>query len=101
VIQVIRAQTRRAQLPGISIQWPDRSYRLGTDEFAEAENYRGICEIVRRRQILPQKILRQLEAIPNYAIRTHRENARRTLICSFGNSLVVTTLDFNIYPLLA
>jgi hypothetical protein len=78
-----------------------RSYRLGTDEFAEAKNYRGICKIVRRRQILPQQILRHLDAIGNYAIRTHRENARQTLIFSFGNSLVVAALDFNIYQLLA
>jgi hypothetical protein len=49
---------------------------------------------------LPQQILRHLDAI-NYAIRTHRENARQTLIFSFGNSLVVAALDFNIYQLLA
>jgi hypothetical protein len=76
------------------------SYRLGTDEFAEAKNYRGICKIVRRRQILPQQILRHLDAIGNYAIRTHRKT-RQTLIFSFGNSLVVAALDFNIYQLLA
>jgi hypothetical protein len=50
---------------------------------------------------LPQQILRHLDAIGNYAIRTHRENARQTLIFSFGNSLVVAALDFNIYQLLA
>jgi hypothetical protein len=71
------------------------------DEFAEAKNYRGICKIVRRRQILPQQILRHLDAIGNYAVRTHRENARQTRIFSFGKSLVVATLDFNIYQLLA
>jgi hypothetical protein len=56
---------------------------------------------VRRRQILPQQTLCQLEGIGNYAIRTHRENARRTLIFSFGISLIVAALDFNIYQLLA
>jgi hypothetical protein len=71
------------------------------DELAEAKNYRGICKTVRRRQILPQQILGHLDATGNYAIRTHRENARRTLIFSFGNSLVVATLDFNICQLLA
>jgi hypothetical protein len=50
---------------------------------------------------LPQQILRHLDAIGNYAIRTHRENARQTLIFSFGNSLVVAALEFNIYQLLA
>jgi len=35
---------------------------------------------VRRRQILPQQILRHLDAIGNYAIRTHRENARQALL---------------------
>jgi hypothetical protein len=50
---------------------------------------------------LPQQILRHLDAIGNYAIRTHWENARQTLIFSFGNSLVVAALDFNIYQLLA
>jgi len=45
------------------------------DEFAEAKNYRGICKIMRPRQILPQQILRHLNAIGNYTIRTHRENA--------------------------
>jgi len=45
------------------------------DEFAEAKNYRGICKIMRPRQILPQQILRHLNAIGNYAIRTHRKNA--------------------------
>jgi hypothetical protein len=50
---------------------------------------------------LPQQIMRHLDAIGNYAIRTHRENARQTLIFSFGNSLVVAALDFNIYQLTA
>jgi hypothetical protein len=39
-------------------------------------------------KFLPQQILRHLDAIGNYAIRAHRENARQTLIFSFGNSLV-------------
>jgi hypothetical protein len=43
-----------------------------------------------------QQILRHLDAIANYAIRTHRENARQTLIFSFGNTLVVAALDFNL-----
>jgi hypothetical protein len=42
-----------------------------------------------------------LDAIGNYAIKTHWENARQTLIFSFGNSLVVAAPDFNIYQLLA
>jgi len=50
---------------------------------------------------LPQQILRHLDAIGNYAIRTHRENVRQTLMFSFGNSLVVAAFDFNIYQLLA
>ena len=48
---------------------------------------------------MPQQILRHLDAIGNYAIRTHRENARQTLIFSFGNSLVVDPLDFNVYAI--
>jgi hypothetical protein len=69
------SQRKRENYVGAALQrW---SYRLGTDEFAEAKNYRGIGKVVRRRQILPQQILRHLDAIGNYAIRTHRENARQ------------------------
>jgi hypothetical protein len=49
---------------------------------------------------LPQQILRHLDAIGNCAISAHRENARRALIFSFGNSLVLAALDFNICQLL-
>ena len=63
----------------------------------ESHNRRGISKVMRRGQILPQQILRYLDGIDNYAIGTHRENARRTLIFLFVNILVVDTLDFNIY----
>ena len=55
------------------------SYRLGTDEFAESHNRRGISEVTSRGQILPQQILRDLDGIDDYAIGTHETKTRAEL----------------------
>ena len=77
-----------------------RSNRLGTDKFAESHNRRGISEVTRRGQILPQQILRHLDGIGDYAIGTHEaKRARNSDILARALSLVVDTLDFNIYAI--
>jgi hypothetical protein len=46
---------------------------------------------------LPQQILRRPYRTFDYAIRLHGKGAREAVVCRFVNSLVVDTLDFNIY----
>jgi hypothetical protein len=72
--------------------------RLGTDEFAESNNRRGISEVSVGRQILPQQILRHLDGIDDSAIGSHEaKRARNSDILARAHGLVVETLDFNIY----
>src|SRR5260370_42301929 len=51
-----------------------RSYRLGTDEFAESHHRRGVSKVVRRGEVLPQQILRHLDGIDDCAVRTHERH---------------------------
>ena len=62
-------QRKREKCVAAAVQ--SRSYRLGTDEFAESHHRRGISKVVRRGQVLQQQILRHLDSIDDYAVRTH------------------------------
>ena len=93
-----RSQRKREN--GIAAALQRRSNRLGTDEFAESHNRRGISEVTRRGQILPQQILRHLDGIDDYAIGTHEaKRARNSDILARAPSLVVDSLDFNIHAI--
>src|SRR5262249_35048705 len=70
-----RSQRKREN--GIAAALQRRSNRLGTDEFPESHNRRGISELTRRGQILPQQILRHLDGIDDYAIGTHEAKRAR------------------------
>jgi hypothetical protein len=70
------------------------------DEFAQSQNRRGIREVTRWGQILPQQILRHLYGIDDYAIGTHEaKRARDSDILGRAHSLVVDPLDFNVYAI--
>jgi len=72
-----RSQRKRENCVAAALQ--RRSNRLGTDEFAESHNRRGISEVTSRGQILPQQILRDLDGIYDYAIGTHETKTRAEL----------------------
>ena len=93
-----RSQRKREKCVAAALQ--RRSNRLGKDDFAESQYCRGISEVTRREQILPQQILRHLDGIYDYAIGTHEaKRPRNSDILARAHSLVVDTLDFNIYAI--
>src|SRR6516162_9292984 len=55
-----RSQRKREKCVAAALQ--RRSYRLGTDEFAESHHRRGVSKVVRWGQVLQQQILRHLMA---------------------------------------
>ena len=64
-----RSQREREKRVATALQ--RRSYRLGTNEFAESHHRRSISEVMRRGQVLPEQVLRHLDGIDNYTIGTH------------------------------
>ena len=70
-----RSQRKREKRVATALQ--RQSNRLGTDEFAESHNHRGISEVTRWEQILPQQILRHLDGLNNEPIRSHAEERQR------------------------
>jgi hypothetical protein len=64
-----RSQRKSEKCVAAAVQ--RRSYRLGTGKFAESHHRRGISKVVRRGQVLQQQILRHLDSIDDYAVRTH------------------------------
>src|SRR5262249_29316680 len=65
-------QRKREKCVAAAVQ--SRSYRLGTDEFAESHHRRGVGKVVRRGEFLPQKILPHLDGIDDCAVRTHERH---------------------------
>jgi hypothetical protein len=64
-----RSQCKREKCVAAAVQ--RRSYRLGTDKFAESHHRRAVSKVVCRGQVLQQQILRHLDGIDDYAVRTH------------------------------
>src|SRR5262245_34190122 len=69
-----RSQRKREKCVAAAVQ--RRSYRLGTDEFAESHHRRGVSKVVRRSDVVPEQILRYLDGIDDYAVRTHERHTR-------------------------
>src|SRR5262249_51829948 len=70
-----RSQRKREKCVAAALQ--RRSYRLGTDEFAESHHRRGVSRVVPRRYVLQQQILRHLDGIDDNAVRTHERHTGR------------------------
>src|SRR5262249_8050355 len=62
-------QRKREKCVAAAVQ--SRSYRLGTDEFAESHHRRGVSKVVRRAYVLPQQLLRHFDGIEDWGVRTY------------------------------
>ena len=74
-----RSQRKREKCVAAALQ--RRSYRLGTDEFAESHHRRGVSKVVRWGQVLQQQILRHLMA--STIMRSELMRAHRVLAFSY------------------